>query len=651
MGGLNTSTPSLLGLSYDVFHLILEYLSKTDLLHLLQTCSNLKNSLVVQEAIFTQPFSDADEPDKGETFWLFHSLIHRLDATNGYLVQSMVMHKDAEGEHLSILQRLCPNLHGINFLMVMDTIDHTSSHCLSAMEARQIGCINKCVVVHYNEYGKFCFRRMIIMYPGFFHRLKSMSLAYEAYAPIISENERPSLLPPNKFHDEFSRDYSASNEDWLIKLLDLCTNLEHLALYKRPEHWDKSGERSHPRLFLKLVECLSHASKLSHLKLYNMDKVLRNQFLFLETLSQNIKHVTITLNLNLKYYDYCRDYSQSSTFTDREREINRATLRTADDYLLALKEALGHRRHIFHLSGDQSDGPVRALRHVQGVADPLFDPAHAAWLKKELDWDPTFDWSEMVHLESRYQEAPFDPPSTQLAVCNNFFQEIKNHGVPIRLRLSGEEYDSTLFAAADPNVVNADDYFDGRIPKSATISNWHLETIGNLVDELQLFWSEYYPSVNSNELITEEDQNELRGHDRYCKDNKNAKDWAAWRNARHTHCDAILQQRIIERCELETELVSDFFDRLPTVLPNVTTIKLHVPSDLYRTVVQKANQDITNNDAWYPSILPGRSGWRVVRGEDDSGYCIVNNPGESARSVKLGRKFFNRTFTRKLKLV
>ena len=293
----------------------------------------------------------------------------------------MVMHKDAEGEHLDILQRLYPNLHKVDFLMVGDYIDRTSSHYWNVKDGRRMGCTNKCVLAHRNH-GRFCFRRMITQHPGFFHRLKSISLDYAAYVPRINGDE--DQIPEDEseeFHDEFSKDNPDSNQDWLIKLLDI--------------------EWSHPNVFVKLVECLSHAPKLSHLKLYNMDKVLRNQFLFLQFLSQNIKHVTITLNLNLGSFGNCYNYNGSSVpLTDREIEICRATLLTADDYLFALNETLRQRKRIFHLSDDESGWPVRALKFM-GDSEFLFDPAHAAWLKQAFDWKPPFDWSSMVHLEAQ----------------------------------------------------------------------------------------------------------------------------------------------------------------------------------------------------------------------------------------------------------
>ena len=174
-----------------------------------------------------------------------------------------------------------------------------------------------------------------------------------------------------------------------------------------------------------------------------------------------------------------------------------------------------------------------------------------------------------------------------------------------------------------------------------------------MVDELQLFWGHYYPMSNRDKLFTGQDELKIYGPVRNAivpnddDDDHQSPDY----KAQSRRYDSVLEERVTERCELETRLVSEFFDRFSTIFPNVTTVKLRVPSDLYAAVIKKSSPDITKDDNWYASVLPGKGDWRITGGNTEQGCCVKHDAGDFPRMAKSNRKLLNRTFIRELKLV
>ena len=650
------SPPPLLGVAAELFFDIVKDLPKIDLLHLMQTCRGLKYSTPLSIAMFTDLFTKQDLPGSPKSRWLFHAIVNRLDPSNGHLVHRTMMHMDAVGEHIDILQSLCHNLHEVDFTMVMDRIDRTDLHCRLLRISSSRGCPTTCDN-YFHYHGRFCFRDSLTHYPAFFQRLNVIAVRYAGSGePDRGEQslDRSGEYSPGTFgsNSDFSISLNISDpdDDWLSRLLDTCTNLESLELYRKPNvHKEEHGGSywKHPWVFYELIESLKHAPKLSTLKLNGMAGVLRNQFLFLESLSPNITNVVISLSADLARYGstwikHDEILGRGPNLLPREIQVERASLNRMEKYLEALRRAIDQRGRRFQLSDSEDDHAIRPLKFSFDKRPQAgFDPAHLSWLKQELDWKPIFAWADNVHLAYRRTNDNDEAVANeQLSVCREIFQAVKDCGLRVTLKVDGEFVppgeDGTLFAGVSSYYAD--------IP-FATFSDWHFDSIGDLVDELRLSWGNDFPSEWREGLLSEEDRYAIyRSHDL---------DRPPLSEEQQKLREATIETRLAERYELERKLATEFFEALSGLFPNLTCLKLRIPAYIYKSNSQcdNSNEDAVDNQ-FVSRYLPGD--WIVQRGNDEQGrYLDADDRRVYARGkaeVPSEVTFLNRTITRKSEL-
>ena len=172
-----------------------------------------------------------------------------------------------------------------------------------------------------------------------------------------------------------------------------------------------------------------------------------------------------------------------------------------------------------------------------------------------------------------------------LESCRAVFYAIKATGAPVQLLLSGCRSSGMLF----DTFITEDEALD--LKRNIDFQAWYLHRIGDLVNDLRIMWGANAPEYCS----------ELG----YLEELEEGREYEIW------------------QLEREKERLTDLWRDFANIFPELTRLKLYIPSDLYPA---KDDDDFIN------TILPGK-GWTVKRRKDE-----FNSYDD--------RTYFSRTFVR-----
>ena len=229
------------------------------------------------------------------------------------------------------------------------------------------------------------------------------------------------------------------------------------------------------------------------------------------------------------------------------------------------------------------------------------------WLHQRFSWNPVFTWacnmrhdhlnSEDYEDDDRHQpDQPFSDisPETReshIASCRALFHAIKDIGAPVQLLLPGHRGNGMLF---DPVHGYGDFRPSCRIWPTADISEWYLNSIGDLVDDLRILEGDDAPDFTDH-LVDFERRSTM----------KQFREWER------------------EELEFEKECSSKLWRELANIFPNLTRLQVHVLADIYPA---------KDDDDFIATVLPGK-GWMLKRRKDEF-------------NKSNGRTYLSRTFVR-----
>lgn len=580
--------PSLFNIPPEILQNILDYISKRDIFCLYLTCHGLKESPTILRALYTEIFDRDDLPLGTYEEYIvnhrpiFNTLLRGLTVNTGAFVRHVAVHEWFTETDISLLLKYCPNLESADFTGISEGIDWTrlttfqradlssSCYCLSINSG-----MDSCPATQ----AQFEWHGILDIRPMFFRKLKTIELTLQN-----SQNSFRRNLP----NIENARREVAYRQ--LPRLLRLASSLQSLRLQYSP--CQSGAARSQVDQWLlgfansKILQenILEHASEnLTTLELRAFRIMIPNLRAFLAPLQSLPNLNTIVLSVHHDMMLHTLDWQfvyqsclpirapQALIAQTRQLRMRNSTVR----YVERLKSIFESQRWNLVCADNGSRYPM-GPRAFYGFLDER-KLELLGWIRANLNWTPVFLWSEYVCAHDSLLVEHRASLDEELILCRKFFEALKGMEIPIKLIIP-PFHDGAIFCPVPGlktlNGLRAPGYNE----ITQNLSNWRLDKIGDLVDELSLRWGYAFGYLC-----------------RYPT------------NERETVEEHIARTEQLLKAHLERELhkFQQFCKTLATNFPNIARLALFIPAAIY------PHHPDRNNDADFINhLLPG-TGWRV----------------------------------------
>lgn len=612
--------PPVLKIPLDMLIIISEYISPTDFLCLSLTCKGLKESSVVQQAIYRTLFQRDDLPAADyKDFVKTHKprydyVLKGLDDTTGPYVENMAMYEWASIGILQHIIALCPKLSRVDFTGIVEPVDFAryrryGTGCHHGHHKSPMLDIPVYDVRQYEDDSVEWHHSVDLDAGKRAHIEREMSRCHACsdrfqwplvmrYCPNLFKNLTWMRLNYSGSRHEHYQD-SIQGRRQLPLLLKMAPRLQTLSLLlKSPTPYQDSGKRATKKDCITFEKSIAEnaGKELEVLELDDMNPLVRNLSDFLRLLEKfpKLKTINLSLHTDLRKHKYIQSADSDGTVAPL-------------DYVSAAKMAV--RRGWRLRTSDSGEDCATKIWPYLSLTYPENIEVLRWFLRSNIGWSPIFLWKQyMYHCRWRSCHDAFvihmpnivaDSPS-----CKILFEEMRKAHSTVKLQLNTQGSSDSFFAwqmdetPVDDKVRHF--LFSGRDRVDAF--PWRLDTIGDLIDDLRILW-------RSGHVFGRHDpwdplpQNPVTAPE------------AEAVVAKHL---ADTREIVEQRLKYEAEHIAPFFRKLHHFCPNLTRLALYIPGPLYPD----------HDSQFITAVLPG-AGWTVKNygtGAGDYGNIHDNRP-------------------------
>ena len=624
-------------MSNDILDRILKTTSQKDVVQFSSTCTALRSHPIVLRHIYTEPINKNNLPLSNYGAYCishksrFDFIIHGIYGYTGLFVRRMAMHQWLSLDELRHLDQHCPNLDTVDFSGIFEPVDYLNyrqtvasrppcTHVPGSKRFRP-SCAN-CT-------KPFRWAIMLERCPQFFHKLKSLTIKHGI---AWSNDTRPV-------------DGGQQTRTQLRLLLDLCPQLETLRLVGTSLENHFHTARRMEKLQTTITSTVGHTLKrlgLSSNPETNPSKLnlILKGFNFLHNNGQVFE---LSLHQDLQKHEgaFRKSYLYGSLQFEKDRQGTSVV-----KYITNAKTAFENANWEFVSSDSGDHYPSRPATYYE-LLDPDNRPC-LEFLVKNLHWTPLFTWGRYILNYSSWagwdvEENPnavghMDwPPKYDFQDCRKLFRRLQRLKTPVRLLLTPGKWDHGAFfwydrwakgqeinarcvkfierhreflklSKAEYNKVhkpaqghfatNELDFYHRSHQFDAT--DWGLYEVGDLVDDLQIIWTDAFGLSGGSEVDGLEIENQYEG----CNFSRRGEN--------------ILPLRLAH----EAKRIAPLFKFLARDFPSLKRLALYIPAALYPD----------HDQLFIDKLLPGNgSGWMVHH----------SGSGGGSEANKVSEKYFD----------
>lgn len=582
-------TPPLFDMPPEIFQNILDILPKRDILSLSRTCRKLKEAPIVLKAMYAELFDRDDLPlgtYKDYTVYhkpTFDTLLSGITTSTGSFVRHVAVHEWFTKADILHLFKYCPNLESVDFTGISEGIDSTRCAFRGIDESFSCYCpptfrnMELCPATK----AQFEWHDILNHRPQFFQNLKTIELnllnKQTRYDPNLSkiENAKRKLM-----------------QRQLPQLLSLASSLQTLRLQYNPGGPGVSRRDHHVDEYLvgfstsRILQqsILEYASEnLMTLELRGFRLMIPNLHLFLQRLEPlpNLQTIVISVHHDMMlhtlswylFYQNCMPIRAPQFVRDRPKQQR---MQNSTVTYVKMLNSISKRHRWELICADNGErypmGPRAFYGFLEADNLELLD-----WLRTYLNWTPVFLWSEYICAQDRLLLVHLASLDEEMMLCRKLFEALKRMKIPIKLIIPPFR-DGAIFTPMsgfrNPDGSRAAGYNE----VTTNLSNWRLNSIGDLVDELSLRWGFTFGDMGRYPARVPE-----------------------------TIAEHIARTEPLLKVQVDLELCKFrlFCKSLAANFPNLTRLALFIPAAMYPNYADR------DNDADFAEYLLPGTGWRV----------------------------------------